>query len=73
MVWEEALTGLDMVIVLDRDLPEVAAAARSTREILERLKARPYLERLDAVLAADATPASASRRRLTSPVAADAV
>jgi class 3 adenylate cyclase/predicted ATPase len=51
IVWEEALTGLDMATVLDPELPEVRNVARSTREILERLRARPYLERLDAVLA----------------------
>jgi len=54
--WEEALTGLDMVIALDPSLPEVRAVASSTREILERIGAAPYLARLDAALA-DRQPA----------------
>ncbi|HEY5520215.1 MAG TPA: adenylate/guanylate cyclase domain-containing protein [Candidatus Limnocylindrales bacterium] len=51
IAWEEALTGLDMATVLDPELPEVRAIVRTTREILERLRARPYLERLDAAMA----------------------
>jgi class 3 adenylate cyclase/tetratricopeptide (TPR) repeat protein len=51
VVWEEALTGLDMVVALDPAKPEVAAVASATRQIFERLEARPYLERLDAALA----------------------
>ena len=49
-VWDEALTGIDMATVLDPADPEVAAAIKSTREILERLGARPYLDRLDGLL-----------------------
>ena len=49
--WDEALTGVDMATVLDPAEPEVAAAIKSTREILERLGAKPYLERLDAAVA----------------------
>ncbi len=67
------MTGLDMVTVLDRDLPEVRAAAKSTREILERLNARPYLDRLERVLAADAAPAIEAQQRSRSPVAADSI
>ena len=44
--WEEALAGLDMATVLDRDLPDVAAAIVRSGEIFERLRARPFLERL---------------------------
>jgi hypothetical protein len=51
MVWEEALTGLDSVTLLDPALPQVAAIGDSTRQILERLGARPYLDRLETVLA----------------------
>ena len=50
IVWEEALTGLDMVTALDHKVPEVRAVADSTRQIFERLGARPYLARLDDVL-----------------------
>jgi tetratricopeptide (TPR) repeat protein len=51
MAWDEALTGIDMVSVLDPSNPEVRAAAQSTREILVRLRAQPFIERLDAALA----------------------
>ncbi|HUR17105.1 MAG TPA: hypothetical protein VMZ33_07450, partial [Candidatus Limnocylindrales bacterium] len=51
VVWEEALAGIDMVTVLDPAEPEVSAAAASTRAILERLRARPYVDRLDTLLA----------------------
>ncbi len=49
MGWDEALTGLDMALLLDpKDaIPEIVL---STREILERLGAKPYVERLDAAL-----------------------
>jgi class 3 adenylate cyclase/tetratricopeptide (TPR) repeat protein len=58
-VWDEALTGLDAVTLLDPGLPQVAAIGQSTRQILERLGARPYLERLDRVLTSKAaTPAT---------------
>jgi class 3 adenylate cyclase/tetratricopeptide (TPR) repeat protein len=50
-VWDEALTGIDMATLLDPSEPEVAAVIDSTREILERLRAKPYLERLDAAAA----------------------
>src|SRR5688572_1795936 len=63
-VWDEALTGLDMAELLDAADPEVAAAIRSTRAILERLGAKPYLERLDAAETRGSTrDASAARGR----------
>ena len=64
-VWDEALTGLTMAQLLDPAEPEVAAAIDSTREILQRLKAKPYLERLDALLATDrgGKPARRADRR----------
>ena len=52
LVWDEALTGIDMAELLDPAEPEVAAAIISTRAILERLRAAPFIERLDAALAA---------------------
>jgi class 3 adenylate cyclase/tetratricopeptide (TPR) repeat protein len=72
VTWEEALTGIDMVSVLDPSQPEVSAAGASTREILVRLGAQPYLERLEAALsrspvsapAAAAEPVSAAGERL---------
>jgi hypothetical protein len=56
VVWEEALTGLDMATVLDHSDPVVQATIRSTREIFTRLGARPYLERLES-LASRGAPA----------------
>jgi class 3 adenylate cyclase/tetratricopeptide (TPR) repeat protein len=53
VTWEEALTGLDMVSVLDPSLPEVRAVGEATRAIFERLGAEPYLERLDAAVSRD--------------------
>jgi class 3 adenylate cyclase/tetratricopeptide (TPR) repeat protein len=50
--WDEALTGVDMVTLLDPGDPEVAAVIAPTRAILERLQAGPFLERLDTAVAA---------------------
>ena len=65
-VWDEALTGIDMALLLDAAEPEVVEVAASTREILERLRARPYLERLEAALSQTAprTPADLPKRSL---------
>ena len=49
--WDEALTSIDMAILVDPTLPEVQAAGASGREILSRLRASPFLVRLDAALA----------------------
>jgi class 3 adenylate cyclase len=49
--WDEALTGVDMAVLLDPSEPEVAAAAASSRAIFERLRAAPFLARLDEALA----------------------
>ena len=57
-VWDEALTGIDMAMLLDPADPEVASVIESTRAILERLRAKPYLERLDAAAARSSTPAT---------------
>jgi class 3 adenylate cyclase/tetratricopeptide (TPR) repeat protein len=45
--WDEALTGIDMAMLLDATEPEVAEVVISTHAILERLRAVPYLELLD--------------------------
>jgi hypothetical protein len=50
LAWDEALTGLDMCTLLDPSEPAVSAAAESTRQILVRLGAKPFLERLDAAM-----------------------
>jgi len=66
-VWDDAMTGLDMALLLDPAEPDVAAAIKSTREILERLAAKPYLERLEA--AASRAPAPAPPARTARPAA----
>jgi class 3 adenylate cyclase len=74
-VLDEALTGIDMAQQLDPAEPEVAAAITSSREILERLGAKPYLDRLEAAAAvggagAPSARASAPRATTTIPEAA---
>jgi class 3 adenylate cyclase/tetratricopeptide (TPR) repeat protein len=61
-VWDDALTGIDMATLLDPTEPEIAAAIKATRAILERLGAQPYLERLDAAVAGAAQPAPRAGR-----------
>jgi hypothetical protein len=48
--WDEALCGLDMALLLDPSDPDVRAAAEASREILVRLGAAPFIERLDAAV-----------------------
>jgi len=48
--WDEVLTGLDMAELLDPADPEVAGVLASTRQILERLGAKPYIARFDAAM-----------------------
>ena len=59
LVWDEALTGLDMATVLDLSDPDVAVAVKTSREIFERLGAKPMLERLDAVVGEERVSTSA--------------
>jgi class 3 adenylate cyclase/tetratricopeptide (TPR) repeat protein len=47
----EALTAIDMATLLDQELPEVQAAAANAREILGRLGAQPFIDRLERALA----------------------
>lgn len=47
-----ALTQLDRITVLGADHPDSPAAAEEAHAIFERLGAKPFLERLEAVLAA---------------------
>jgi class 3 adenylate cyclase/tetratricopeptide (TPR) repeat protein len=67
LVWDEALCAIDMVLLLGPGEPEVRAAAERARETLIRLRAKPFLERLDAAMAAgsprpDATPVRAEEQ-----------
>ena len=63
--WEEALLGIDMATLLDPREPEVVAAAARSREILMGLRARPFLDRLDAALAASAPEMVVATSRAT--------
>ena len=45
---DEALCAIDMVTLLDPSDPEVSAAADAARTILTRLRATPFIERLEA-------------------------
>jgi hypothetical protein len=50
LAWDEAMVGIDMASLLDPANPDVRAAAERSREILVRLGAAPFVERLDAAL-----------------------
>ncbi|HKY88920.1 MAG TPA: hypothetical protein VJ141_03000, partial [Candidatus Limnocylindrales bacterium] len=63
LVWDEALTAIDMATLLDPAEPDVRAAADVARATLVRLGAAPYLDRLDAALTAS-RPARARTRRI---------
>jgi class 3 adenylate cyclase/tetratricopeptide (TPR) repeat protein len=63
VAWEQALTGLDMATVLDRSEPAVGAAIRLARETFTRLGAKPYLERLELVLAKRGAPVAVAPDR----------
>ena len=72
-VWDEALTGIDMVELLDSSDPEVVEVITSTRAILEQLRAKPYLERLDAAVVGAGSPVAKAPRRAAAPKAEVAV
>jgi hypothetical protein len=48
--WDQALTAIDMATLLEPSEPEVRSAAESASEILMRLGAKPFLQRLDAAM-----------------------
>jgi tetratricopeptide (TPR) repeat protein len=48
LAWDEALCAIGMAILLDPGEPEVDEAVDAGRTILTRLRAQPFLERLDA-------------------------
>ena len=65
--FDEALTAIDMATLLGPAVPEARAAADSAREILTRLGAKPFLERLEEAIqrqpsAAHPTPARSRDR-----------
>jgi class 3 adenylate cyclase/tetratricopeptide (TPR) repeat protein len=49
--WDEALTGLDMALLLGPAEPDVGRASERARDIFVQLGARPFLERLEAAMA----------------------
>ncbi|MFH1475354.1 MAG: hypothetical protein ABIG85_05785, partial [Chloroflexota bacterium] len=49
--FEVARISLDFVVLVGADHPATRDAAAEARAIFERVKARPYLERLDAAIA----------------------
>ena len=49
-IFELALVGLDMAVLLDLAAPAVQAAIEESRQILGRLRARPLLSRLEAAV-----------------------
>jgi tetratricopeptide (TPR) repeat protein len=61
--WLEALTCMDVVLLLGADDPDAPAAAERAREVFERLRAAPFLARLDAALAGGGGAAGGARRR----------
>jgi class 3 adenylate cyclase/tetratricopeptide (TPR) repeat protein len=48
---DQAFTAIEMATLLDPSLPEVIAAGEVGRDILVRLRAKPFIARLDAALA----------------------
>ena len=61
--FDEALTAIDMATLLDPAEPEVQVAAQSARAILTRLRAQPFLDRLEAAISRSSSPAVAERAR----------
>ena len=61
LVWDEALCAIDMATVLGPREPDVVAVAERARETLIRIRAQPFLERLDAAMAARDEPAAPQR------------
>jgi hypothetical protein len=58
-----------MATLLDPTDPEVRAAAEAAREILVRLRAAPFIARLDAALARSSDPAGHPAAPTTASVA----
>jgi len=52
LAWDEALCAIDMAQLIGPGDPEVREEAAAAREILVRLEAAPFVERLDAAVAA---------------------
>ena len=57
---DETFTAIEMATLLDPELPEVRAAAEAGRETLTGLRARPFLDRLEAAMARTSTAVTAT-------------
>ena len=72
LVWDEAITAIDMAVLLGPNEPDVIAAARVAESTFERLGAKPFLVRLraamDGATAPAAAPASEAHRSVDSGV-----
>jgi hypothetical protein len=66
--WREALTAITMATLLEPADPEVRMAAESAREILVRLRAAPFIARLDAALVRSSDRAGRSTAPTTASV-----
>jgi tetratricopeptide (TPR) repeat protein len=68
IVFVETQTAIEMATVLDSTIPEVAEAVESAREVLIRLRARAYLDQLEAATHREPAPPApddiARRRRV---------
>ena len=67
LAWDEALSGLDMAQLLDPAEPDVQAAAAASREILVRLRAAPFIARLDEAMARASASAERPAEQRTPP------
>jgi class 3 adenylate cyclase/tetratricopeptide (TPR) repeat protein len=68
--FEVARVQLDAALLLGVEAPELRAGADEARAVFERVRARPYLERLDAAIAHPASSSERVTRRAGSPTAA---
>jgi class 3 adenylate cyclase/tetratricopeptide (TPR) repeat protein len=73
LAWDEALCRLDMALLLDPAEPEVRAAAAASREVLVRLRAAPFIARLDDAMAPVSTRAGRPAVPLTPPLDAPVI
>jgi len=63
LVFEVAQVTIEMATVLDPSIPEVAAAIESARAILSGLRARAFLDQLEAAAQGQSSPVRSERSR----------
>jgi hypothetical protein len=71
LAWDEALCGLDMAMLLHPAAPEIRAAAVTTRETFVRLRATPFVTRLDMALQGSPPASSSAPARSREPRGAE--